>query len=123
MTTPGDPTRTPKIDYGRPPTGASPVGPTPTGPTTPAPRTRGGPGWVTYAITVLAFLIVIVVVVFVTQNTTRIDIKFFGTTKRLSVAAALGGSAAAGLVVGLLLASVPQVRLRRELRQLRREVR
>jgi uncharacterized integral membrane protein len=118
MTSPGDPK---KIDYTRPPNqAAAPAsGTQPTPPPAPKPAHRGV-AWTTYAITIVAFILVIIVVVFITQNTTRIPIKFFGSTHYQSVAGALAGSAVVGFVAGGLLALVPQLRLRRELRALRK---
>ncbi|ETA03044.1 hypothetical protein ThrDRAFT_01482 [Frankia casuarinae] len=81
---------------------------------------RRGVAYTTYAITVLVLLIAIAVVVFVVQNDARVSIWLFGSTKQMSVAGALAASAAAGLVVGLLIGVIPQIRLRRELRHLRR---
>jgi uncharacterized integral membrane protein len=68
-------------------------------------------------------LLAILVVVFVAKNDARVRIWLFGTTKWMSVAGALAAAAAAGLVVGLLIGFIPQIRLRRELRHLRRAAR
>lgn len=87
----------------------------------PAPsRGRSGPGVVTYLFTLLAAVIAVAVAVFIAQNTDRTTIDFFGTHKSLSVAAALGIALAAGFLIGLLLGSVPALRAKRELRQMRR---
>jgi uncharacterized integral membrane protein len=89
----------------------------------PEPRRRGGVGYTTYAITVAVLLLAIAVVVFVVQNDERVHIWFFGSTKYMSVAGALAVAAAGGLVVGLLAGFIPQIKLRRELRALRRAAR
>jgi uncharacterized integral membrane protein len=116
-----------RIDYTRPQSGQQPVpgqpAPAPTGAQpapAPSPGRRAGVPWTTYAITIIAFILIIIVVVFITQNTTHIPIKFFGTTKYASVAGALAGSAGVGLVAGLLLGFVTQLRVRRELRAYRK---
>jgi uncharacterized integral membrane protein len=87
------------------------------------PRRRGGVGYTTYAITVAVLLLAIAVVVFVVQNDQRVEIWFFGSTKYMSVAGALAVAAAGGLVVGLLAGFIPQIKIRRELRALRRAAR
>lgn len=123
MTSPNDASGK-RIDYTRPqgqgsaPT--SPGGQPAPGPPAPPPARRAGVPWTTYAITIVVFLLVLVVVVFITQNTYRVPIKFFGTTKYASVAGALAGAAAVGFVAGLLLGLIPQIRLRRDLRAYRR---
>ncbi len=115
-----------RIDYTRPQSGQAPapgqppVPNQPGSPPAPAPSRRGGVPWTTYAITILAFILILIVVVFITQNTTHIPIKFFGKTKYESVASALAGSAVVGLVAGLLLGLVTQIRVRRELRAYRK---
>jgi uncharacterized integral membrane protein len=77
-------------------------------------------GYTTYAITVVVLLLAIAVVVFVIQNNQGVTITLFWTKRHMSVAGALAASAAAGLVVGLLIGFIPQVKLRRERRALRR---
>ncbi|EIV93139.1 lipopolysaccharide assembly protein LapA domain-containing protein [Frankia sp. QA3] len=98
---------------------------TPAAPGAPAggPPPRRGVAYTTYAVTVLVLVIAILVVVFVVKNDARVSIWLFGSTQRISVAAALAASAAAGLVIGLLIGVIPQIRLRRELRQLRKAAR
>jgi len=140
MTVPGDPGR--KIDYsgpGAPPAGApgqqvpgQPYGQQYPGPGAPPPtaappgttkgrgRGRSGIGYTTYVITVLIALLVILMVVFVLKNNQHVSIWLFGSTSRMSVAGALAASGAVGLVIGLLIGAVTQVRPRRRLRQLER---
>ncbi|MGF7239345.1 MAG: lipopolysaccharide assembly protein LapA domain-containing protein [Frankia sp.] len=129
MTSPDNPSGK-RIDFTRPRSGQSPApsqpavpnqpGP-PAAPTpAPAPGRRAGVPWTTYAITIIAFILILIVVVFITQNTTHIPIKFFGTTKYESVASALAGAAAVGFLAGLLIGLVTQIRVRRELRTYRK---
>ena len=108
-----------------PPTvGAGPTGPSAEGAAGAEPRpVRRGVGYPTYALTVLVLLIAIAVVLFVVKNDAKVSIWLFGSTQVMSVAGALAASAAAGLVIGLLLGFIPQIRLRRQLRALRRETR
>lgn len=129
MTSPDSPSGK-HIDYTRPRSGSPaapsqpPVPSQPGSPPAPTPgsgpRRRAGVPWTTYAITVLAFILIIIVVVFITQNTVHVQIKFFGKTKSASVASALAGAAAVGFVAGLLLGLVTQIRARRELRAYRK---
>ncbi len=84
---------------------------------------RRGVAYTTYVITVAVLLLAIAVVVFVVQNDAQVSIWLFGSTKVMSVAGALAVSAAAGLAVGLMIGLVPQLKLRRELRALRRNAR
>lgn len=115
-----------RIDYtrptGPPPAPGSPAVPPPGAPAD-GPLSRCGVAYTTYAITVVVLVIAILVVVFVVKNDARVSIWLFGSMQRMSVAAALAASAAAGLVIGLLIGVIPQIRLRRELRQLRKAAR
>jgi uncharacterized integral membrane protein len=89
----------------------------------PAGRARSGPGWVAYLFTLIAAVIAIAVAVFIAQNTDKTTIDFFGTSKTLSIAGALGIALAAGFQIGLLLGLIPALRAKRQLRQLRRAAR
>jgi uncharacterized integral membrane protein len=88
--------------------------------TPPAPQQgRGlkqGPGWAVYAITVLALVLLTAVVVFIVQNTIQYQIKFFGWTGYVSLAAAIGLAALAGLLVGLIVGFILQLPLRKRLK-------
>jgi uncharacterized integral membrane protein len=92
----------------------------PTQPEPGAGHVRQGPGWSTYLFTVLAAIIAIAVAVFIAQNTEDTQIDFFGKTKMLPLAGALGIALGAGFLIGLLLGLLPAVRAKRELRQIRR---
>jgi uncharacterized integral membrane protein len=83
-------------------------------------RIKQGPGWFTYLLTLLAAVIAIAIAVFIAQNTDEIPIDFFGTTRSVSTAAALGIALAAGFLIGLFLGLIPAFKAKRELRQLRR---
>ncbi|MCK9876016.1 lipopolysaccharide assembly protein LapA domain-containing protein [Frankia sp. Ag45/Mut15] len=104
------------------PGGPVPGGPVPGGPAG-GRSARRGIGYTTYAITVLVAVIAILVVIFVVKNDAQVSIWLFGTTRQMSVAGALAASAGGGLIIGLLVGVIPQIRLRRELRQLRRAAR
>ena len=83
------------------------------------PQGRGlkqGPGWAVYVITVLALVLLTAVVVFIVQNTIQYQIKFFGWTGSVSLAAAIGLAALAGLVVGLIVGFILQLPLRKRLK-------
>jgi len=95
----------------------------PAGPGGGRPPRRRGVAYTTYAITVAVAIMAILVVIFVVKNDARVNIWLFGATQQMSVAGALAASAGAGLLIGVLLGLIPQIRLRRELRQLRRAVR
>jgi uncharacterized integral membrane protein len=83
-------------------------------------RPRRGIGYTTYAITIVVAILSLLLVLFVVKNTQRIDVWLFFSTPNMSVAGALAVAAAAGLLAGLLIGIIPQVKLRRELRSLRR---
>ena len=56
-----------------------------------------------YAITVIALLLLVAVVVFIVQNTDKAEIQFFWWTGRVTIAGAIGVGALAGLLVGLII--------------------
>ncbi|MBX6389933.1 MAG: DUF1049 domain-containing protein [Frankia sp.] len=93
--------------------------PTPGGPAGPATQAgpeagrRRGVSPVLYAATVVVLLLAILVILFVVKNDQQVNVWLFGSTRRMSVAAALSMSAGAGLVVGLLLGLVGHISLRR----------
>jgi lipopolysaccharide assembly protein A len=116
MTTPDEPRYDPSY--------TQPAGTTlGTGPAQPIPvRTvRRGPGWGTYVVTIIALIVVAAVIVFVLQNTQRINIKFLSWKEtNVKTAVALGAAGAGGLIAGLFLGLIPWVSARRKLRSLRR---
>jgi uncharacterized integral membrane protein len=83
-------------------------------------RVKQGPGWFTYLLTLLAAIVAVAIAVFIAQNTDRTTIEFFGTSKSMSIATALGIALAAGFLIGLLLGLIPALKAKRELRQIRR---
>jgi uncharacterized integral membrane protein len=116
MTTPDQPPYEPTVSQ---PAGA-PLG---AGPAQPLPvqTVRKGPGWGTYVVTILALLIVAAVIVFVLQNTQRIDIKFLSWKERnVKTAVALGAAAIGGLIAGLFLGLIPWVAARRKIRTMKK---
>jgi uncharacterized integral membrane protein len=116
MTTPDHPTYDPNFTN---PAGTA-LG---TGPAQPVEvRTvRRGPGWGTYLVTIVALIVVAAVIVFVLQNTARINIKFLSWKQtNVKTAVALGAAGAGGLVAGLFLGLIPWVSARRKLRALKR---
>jgi putative membrane protein len=116
MTTPEEPTIDPNYTAPAPiPTRAAPVQPLP------VQTVKRGPGWGTYFVTIVALLVVAAVVVFVLQNTQRINIKFLSWKQtNVKTAVALGAAAIGGLIAGLFLGLIPWVSARRKLRHLRR---
>jgi uncharacterized integral membrane protein len=116
MTTPEEPRYDPSLTR---PAGA-PLG---NGPAQPVPvRTvRHGPGWGTYLVTIVALVIVAAVIVFVLQNTERINIKFLSWKEtNVKTAVALGAAGLGGLIAGLFLGLIPWASARRKLRAARR---
>ena len=69
-----------------------------------------------YAITVIALLLLVAVVVFIVQNTDKAEIQFFWWTGRVTIAGAIGVGALAGLLVGLIIGFMLQVPLRKRLK-------
>jgi uncharacterized integral membrane protein len=93
------------------------------GPAQPLPvqTVHKGPGWGAYIVTIIALLVVAAVVVFVLQNTQRIDIKFLSWKHtNVKTAVALGAAGIGGLIAGLFLGLIPWVSARRKLRTLRK---
>jgi uncharacterized integral membrane protein len=116
MTTPEEPRFDP--NFTRP--ASAPIGSAPAQPL-PARTVKRGPGWGTYIVTIIALLVVAAVVVFVLQNTARINTHFLGWKQtRVKTAVALGAAGAGGLIAGLFLGLIPWVSARRKLRSLRR---
>src|SRR5512135_2829767 len=79
-------------------------------------RLKQGPGWGVYAITVVALLLFVAVVVFIVQNTDTTQIQFFWWTGNATIAGAIGISALAGLLVGLIVGFILQIPLRKRLK-------
>jgi uncharacterized integral membrane protein len=118
MTTPDEPTHDP--NFTTPVAGS--FGSSPAQPVA-VQTVRKGPGWGTYFVTIIALIVVAAVVVFVLQNTQRINIKFLSWKQtNVKTAVALGASAIGGLVAGLFLGLIPWVSARRKLRALRKGV-
>jgi putative membrane protein len=116
MTTPDHPTH--EAEFTTPAAGS--YGSTPAAPV-PVQTVKRGPGWGTYFVTIVALIIVAAVVVFVLQNTQRINIKFLGWKEtNVKTAVALGAAAIGGLVAGLFLGLIPWASARRQLRHVRR---
>jgi uncharacterized integral membrane protein len=114
------------------PYGGQPTAPYTSQPTTPyappgappAPtqgRLKQGPGWGVYAVTVLALLLLVAVVVFIVQNTDTTEIQFFWWTGRVTIAGAIGVGALAGLLVGLIVGFILQIPLRKRLKAANRQ--
>jgi uncharacterized integral membrane protein len=116
MTTPDQPTYDPNVTTAT----GSPFGSSSAQPVA-VQTVKRGPGWGTYIVTILALIIVAAVVVFVLQNTERINIKFLSWKQtHVKTAVALGAAAIGGLVAGLFLGLIPWVSARRKLRHIRR---
>ena len=116
MTTPDEPTYDPNVTQ----TVGAPFTRDPAAPVA-VQTVRRGPGWGTYFVTIVALVVVAAVVVFVLQNTVRINIKFLGWKQtNVKTADALGAAGIGGLVAGLFLGLIPWVSARRKIRTLRK---
>jgi uncharacterized integral membrane protein len=103
---------------GEPPGAIPPFEAAPAAAATPAaapiPRTRVSS---LYVALVCSLLVLVLLLVFILENTRRIPITFFGATGKLPVGVALLLSAVAGALVFGVVASVRIVQLRRRVRQ------
>ena len=104
----------PAAPYGGQP--ATPYAPPGAPPAPKQGRLKQGPGWGVYAITVVALLLFVAVVVFIVQNTDTTRIQFFWWTGDVTIAGAIGISALAGLLVGLIVGFILQIPLRKRLK-------
>jgi uncharacterized integral membrane protein len=95
--------------------GAVPPGPAPT---RKPPRTRAGSTWVMACV---ATIVLIILIVFIAQNSGPARISFFSLHGRFPLAVALLAAVAAGSVLTLVIGSTRILQLRRIVRRRRRE--